>query len=95
MPSSPHRTVPPLSGQRTSMDGGMERCVVGVDCHADTLTAVRVDAVGRAPGVAKGAQHAGRARAIAAVLAGAGRTGLGGGRRWWPQAGEGVHEIPG
>ena len=83
----------------------MESWVVGVDCHARTLTAVRVDALGRAqgertvPNTAGGQQRLQRwAGAVPGARAWAVEGAGGHGRvltRRLQQAGEQVHEIPG
>ena len=66
----------------------MDRWIVGVDCHAATLTAVRVDAVGRPQGERTVPNTGSRAGAVAAVGGGgAGHAGLGGGGGQWPWAG--------
>ena len=83
----------------------MERWVVGVDCHVATLTAVRVDALGRPQGeqtVPNTRAGHGRLQRWAAAgpgarvwaVEGAGGHGRGLTRRL-QQAGEAVYEIPG
>ena len=83
----------------------MDHWVVGVDCHAATLTAVRVDAVGRpqgertVPNTGAGQQRLQQwAAAAPGVRAWAVEGGSGHGRvltRRLQQAGEPVHEVPG
>ena len=58
----------------------MDDWIVGVDCHAGTLTAVRVDAVGRPQGERTVPNTgAGQARLQQWAAAAPGRAGLGGG----------------
>ena len=83
----------------------MDRWIVGVDCHAATLTAVRVDAVGRpqgertVPNTGAGQARLQRwAAAAPGTRAWAVEGASGHGRvltRRLQQAGEPVHEVPG